>query len=105
MAIRTREELISRLSDYIGEDNSDAALEIMEDVTDTYDDLSSGENWRERYDELDRTWRERYQARFRSDVLPTDERVDEETHEEVKEEEKEIVTYEDFYESIEVKGE
>lgn len=104
MAIRTRDELMTRLSAYIGEDNSDAALEIMEDVTDTYDSLSGGEDWRARYDELDRTWRERYRDRFRgeTDVLPTGEKVDEETHEEKKDEEEEIVTYEDFYESIKV---
>lgn len=104
MAIRTREELMQRLSEYIGEDNSDAALEIMEDVTDTYDSLNDGEDWKAKYDELDKSWRERYSARFRgtSDELPTGEKVDEGTHEEVKEEEKEIVTYEDFFESIEV---
>lgn len=107
MAIRTRDELITRVSEYIGEDNSDAALELMEDITDTYDDLTSGEDWQARYNELDRTWRERYRERFsgRSDVLPTGEKVDEETHEEVKEETKEkedLVTYEDFYKAIEV---
>lgn len=104
MAIRTREELMQRLSEYIGEDNSDSALELMEDVTDTYDSLSDGEDWKAKYDELDASWRERYRERFRSgsDELPTGEKVDEGTHEEVKDEEKEIVTYEDFFESIEV---
>lgn len=109
MAIRTREELMQRLSEYIGEDNSDNALELMEDVTDTYDSLSDGEDWKAKYDELDASWRERYRERFRSgsdgsgsDVLPTGEKADEGTHEDVKDEDKEIVTYEDFFESIEV---
>ena len=106
--IRTREELIQRLSDYIGEDNSDAALELMEDVTDTYDSFTPAEeqeDWKAKYDELDASWRERYRARFEGaegDLLPTGEKVDEGTHEEIKEEEKEIVTYDDFFESIEV---
>lgn len=101
MAVRTRDELMQRLSEYIGEDNSDAALEIMEDVTDTYDDLNNGEDWRARYDELDASWRKKYRDRFRgTDVLPTDEKIDEETHEEVKE--KELITYDDFFRSIEI---
>lgn len=100
--VRTRDELVDSLSAYIGEDNSDAALAIMEDVVDTIDDLSGGEDWRARYEELDRSWRERYRERFRNtgDVLPTGEDPADETHEETKEE-KEIVTYEDFYKSIE----
>lgn len=108
MAIRTRDELLKKLSDYIGEDNSDAALELMEDVTDTYDSfgVEEKEDWKAKYEELDATWRERYRARFQGsadgDQLPTGEKVDEGTHEEVKEEEKEIVTYEDFFESIEI---
>lgn len=102
MAVRTRDELISRISEYIGEDNSDAAIEIIEDVTDTINDLSSGEDWHARYDELDRTWRERYRARFEGgDELPTGDRVNDDTHEEVKDEE-ELLTYEDFYDSISV---
>lgn len=108
MAVRTREELMQRLSEYIGEDNSDAALEIMEDVTDTYDDLTSGEDWHARYDELDASWRERYRERFRGtvsdpDPLPTPgDSAGEGTHEKMKETEKEIVTYDDFFRSIEV---
>lgn len=104
MAVRTREELLTRISDYIGEDTSDAAIELLEDVTDTYDDISGGEDWKARYEELDADWRKRYRERFESgsDTLPTGENAGEGTHEERKEEVKEIVTYDDFYKSIEV---
>ena len=88
MAVRTREELLTRVSEYIGEDTSDAAIELLEDVTATYDDIPGGEDWRARYDELDTEWRRRYRERFEagSDVLPTGEKAGEGTHEEVKEE-------------------
>ena len=104
MAVRTKDELLTRISEYIGEDTSDAAIELLEDVTDTYDDISGGEDWHARYDELDADWRRRYRERFESgsDVLPTDEKVEEGGHEELKDEETEIVTYDDFFKSIEV---
>lgn len=69
MAIRTREELMSSLNAMFGENASDDALAILEDVSDTYDDLNQranpdGINWEERCTELDNEWRERYRQRF-----------------------------------------
>ena len=67
MAIRTREELLNSVNTILGENNSDEALSFIEDITDTYDDLSNrngDENWEERYNNLDKEWRERYRQRF-----------------------------------------
>jgi len=67
MAILTREQLLSRVNEVIGENNNDDnALSFIEDVSDTYDSLvSKGDvNWEEKYKELDNSWREKYRARF-----------------------------------------
>lgn len=70
MAILDRENFMSRLQARIGEDTSDDAISFMEDMTDTFNDLSSRSNgesqaeWQNKYDELDKTWREKYTARF-----------------------------------------
>lgn len=69
MAVRTREELITSLNAILGENTSDDALAIIEDVSDTYNELDQkanpdGVNWEERYTELDNEWRERYRQRF-----------------------------------------
>ena len=74
MAIRTREDLMERVRAYVGEDTTDNALSLIEDVNDTIAD--SGE-WRLRYEQNDKEWREKYKARFFSDV----EKKDEETPE------------------------
>ena len=70
--VLTREDLIGRIRDRIGEGIEDADISLMEDIADTYDDLKEragdNENWREKYDELDRTWRQKYIDRFNGKV-------------------------------------
>ena len=63
---RTTEELTKARAELLGERmTEDAAISLAEDITDSvsaderdYDDLQR------RYDELDKTWRERYTKRF-----------------------------------------
>lgn len=68
MAVKTREELIESINTLIGEDTSDVSLAILEDFTDTYNDLSEkasdNTKWKEKYEENDSEWREKYRKRF-----------------------------------------
>lgn len=66
MAVVTRDDLMERIRSRIGDDTSDEALSLIEDFTDTFSDLEvrAGEDWKSKYDELDKTWREKYKARF-----------------------------------------
>lgn len=67
MAIRSREELMASLNSFIGENSSDDALALLDDVSDTYDDLTkraSDVDWETKYNELDAEWRNRYKERF-----------------------------------------
>lgn len=70
MAILSREDYLERLNTLVGEDNSDEALQIIEDFTDTFDNLGTqndnndNENWKQKYEELDATWRQKYRDRF-----------------------------------------
>lgn len=70
--VLTREDLIGRIRERIGEGIEDADISLLEDIADTYDDLKDragdNENWREKYDELDRTWRQKYIDRFNGKV-------------------------------------
>ena len=66
MAVRSYEEIMEMIKTRIGEDTSDDALALIEDVSDT---LKSGnadkvQQLTAEKEELDRTWRERYKARF-----------------------------------------
>lgn len=68
MAIKKKEELLSTLKERIGDDTSDEALALIEDFEDTYSDLetrvSSAGDWKSKYEENDKQWRQKYRDRF-----------------------------------------
>ena len=88
--VRTREEILSLLSELTDGRTDDRTLEIIEDITDTVSDYATriGDNtdWKEKYDQLDSEWREKYRARFFSPGAGADEKVDTVETDEEKEE-------------------
>lgn len=66
MAVRTDEEIIQAISERLGEDNSDEALNLLTDVRDTLTSktVQDGEDWHTKYEELDASWRQRYRDAF-----------------------------------------
>lgn len=70
MAVLSKDDFMSRLQAQVGEDTSDDALAFIADMSDTFNDLesrssgSSDEEWQNKYNELDKSWREKYKARF-----------------------------------------
>ena len=68
MAIRTREEILSSVQSVFGENTSDEALALVEDITDTITDLETRNNdsgnWKKKYEECDANWRKKYRDRF-----------------------------------------
>ena len=70
MAVLKKEDFFNLIKARIGEDTSDESIKFMEDVTDTYNNLesqASGENeWKRKYEENDKKWRETYINRFYS---------------------------------------
>ena len=69
MAIKTKEELLASLKQSFGDNADDATLSLIEDVTDTYDDLNSkakpdGKDWKAEAERIDKEWRQKYHDRF-----------------------------------------
>lgn len=68
MAIKTTEELLNAIKERVGEDSSDEALEFIENVSDTLNDLNSKaskeQDWERKYNENDSAWRKKYRERF-----------------------------------------
>lgn len=68
MAIKSKEELISSITERLQGDNSDDALALLEDVSDTLDDydtkLNDSTDWKQKYEDNDKEWREKYKTRF-----------------------------------------
>ena len=85
MAVKTREEIMEAIRKRIGEDTSDEAISLLEDVTDTFTDyetkVADKTDWKAKYDEMDANWRKKYIDRFSG---KTGEEVKEEQEEQIK---------------------
>lgn len=68
MAVRSKAEILELIRERVGDDTSDEALTIIEDITDTLDDydarIAGSGDWQRRYEENDAEWRQRYRDRF-----------------------------------------
>lgn len=82
MAVRTREELLKIVRDYVKDNTDDATLQLLEDVDDTFKDFTEKSkdetDWKAKFEENDKEWRTKYKERFMSggddekkDVNPT----------------------------------
>lgn len=92
MAVKTVDEIMAKVRERIGEDDSDEAIEFIEDISDTFESFSSGEDWKTKYEENDKKWREKYRDRF----FTSKEEVEEDEIEEPEEKEKK--KFEDLFE-------
>lgn len=69
MAVLSQEDYFNRLHERVGNDTSEEGIAFLEDMTDTFNDLNKrangdGEDWKQRYMELDEAWKTRYRHRF-----------------------------------------
>lgn len=75
MAVRNKDDIIQAISDKLNDDTSDDALQLLEDVTDTFNDMDSRlndtEDWKAKYEENDKEWREKYKSRFTDGNIDT----------------------------------
>ena len=92
MAVKTVDEIMKKVRERIGEDDSDEAIEFIEDISDTFNSYLSIEDWKTKYEENDKKWREKYRDRF----FTSKEEVEEDEIEEPEEKEKK--KFEDLFE-------
>lgn len=75
--VKTKEEILEQIKTRLGEDTSDEALSFIEDITDTLTDYEAKTNdttdWKQKYEDNDKQWRERYKERFFSGENPEEE--------------------------------
>lgn len=95
MAKLSKDELIEKVKKYVGDRTDDETIEIIEDITDSIDS-SDADEWKKKYEENDKMWRDKYVSRFfdKKEEYP-------ETPTEHDEEEKEYNSYEDLFEKEE----
>lgn len=74
MAIVGKEELLETINKIAGENTTDDVLKLMEDVSDTYDNFANADNedWKQKYEDNDKAWKEKYRSRFMNQVVKDD---------------------------------
>lgn len=95
MAKLSKDELIEKVKKYVGDRSDDETIEIIEDISDSIDS-SDADEWKKKYEENDKMWRDKYISRF---VDKKEEELD--TPAEHEEKEKEYNSYEDLFEKEE----
>lgn len=95
MAKLSKDELIEKVKKYVGDRTDDETIEIIEDISDSIDS-SDADEWKKKFEENDKMWRDRYISRF------AEKKEDElDTPTEHEEEEKEYKSFEDLFEEEE----
>ena len=95
MAKLSKDELIEKVRKYVGDRTDDETIEIIEDISDSIDS-SDADEWRQKFEENDKMWRDKYISRF------VEKKEDEpDTPTEHEEEEKEYNSFEDLFEEEE----
>ena len=104
MAIRTKTEIMETLRGYLGEDLSDEAIVMIEDINDTMAEferqIADVTDWQAKYDELDASWRKRYTERFFEGGSDPEGSFIEDVNDVEEQEEEAPTTYEELFEEI-----
>ena len=95
MAKLSKDELIKKVRKYVGDRTDDETIEIIEDISDSIDS-SDADEWKQKYEENDKMWRDKYISRF---LEKNEDELD--TPTEHEEEEKEYNSFEDLFEKEE----
>lgn len=96
MAKLTVEEFLNRIKDRTKDKTDDETLQFIEDATDTLNGLTENKDdtdWKAKYEENDKQWRQKYKDRFFStgDSVEENNNAEDETEDETEDNE-EIVT-------------
>ena len=94
MAKLSKDELIEKVRKYVGDRKDDDTIEIIEDISDSIDS-SEADEWKKKYEENDKMWRDKYISRF------AEKEEDEPDTPTEHEEEDEYITFGDLFEEEE----
>lgn len=95
MAKLTKDELIEKVRKYVGDRTDDKTIEIIEDISDSIDS-SDADEWKQKFEENDKMWRDKYISRF---LEKKEDELDTPTEQE--EEEKVYISFDDLFEEEE----
>jgi len=86
MSVVSKDSILQSVKAIIGEEPSDEALSLLEDVADTFGDLetkaSDTTDWKTKYEDNDKEWRRKYTERFTSGEVKDDDHESDEPEDE-----------------------
>ena len=62
--VKTKDELMASIKSKFGDDTSDETITLLEDISDTLDTTKEGADWKKKFEDNDKMWREKYTSRF-----------------------------------------
>ena len=81
MATLSREDYLASIKQIVGDNDSDEAMSFIENMTDTFDDMNTRledkTDWKQKYEENDAEWRNKYKQRFFSSNEEDDDIINE----------------------------
>lgn len=92
MAKLSKDELIEKVKKYAGDRTDDETIEIIEDISDSVGTSDEENEWKQKYEDNDKMWRDKYISRF-----VEKKKDDPDTPTEHEDEEKEYNTYDDLF--------
>lgn len=96
MAKLSKDVLLEKVKNYVGDRTDDETLGLIEDISDSMNS-SDADEWEQRYKDNDKMWRNKYISRF---FEKNDDEIKDLTIED-DDEEKEYKTFEDLFEEEE----
>ena len=83
MAIKSNEDLMNGIRSILGDRTDEAALGLLEDMDDTLKDYATNANidWKNKYEENDAAWKQKYRDRFFGTVEGEDDKLEDEPEE------------------------
>lgn len=107
---KSKAEILEAIKKKLGEDSSDEAIALIEDVTDTLDDYDAqtkdSTDWKRRFEENDAEWRKKYKDRFFESGTEDSDKIEKKNggkSKEDDEEDKTPKTFEDLFKEGEKK--
>ena len=105
MAVLSKDDFINRVKALAGDNADDETLSMIEDFTDTYNDLETRtndtEDWKSKFEQNDAEWRNKYKERFFSGDSTNPKDVKDVQKEDVIDDSDEDITFDDLFEERE----
>lgn len=81
MSILSKEDFLNMIKERTKDSTDDETLKFIEDATDTINSLSEtdGEDWKTKYEDNDKMWRQKYKDRFFPQVIAQEMSINQKT--------------------------